>query len=358
MKNLKKKFTFSFVNKYRFKLIIYISIFWTLLDLVISLTRSEPGYYSLQSAIGLRAILVFLMSALINILLVFRLKKLFRGLSLWLSFLIRSAILLTTAYIVNFIIHAAHIIIIQKLTIGEAFQLYGQDAFHPQWLLQKIVYWMLLFVLTQLIIEVNEKYSPGVFMDIMLGRYLEPKVEKRIVMFLDLKDSTPIAEKLGHQQYFKFIREFIYQISNALIEYGGNIYQYVGDEIVVSWIFEPKNTRKCMDALIVARRNLQTKSESFRRKFDGTIPEFRVGIHLGDVTVGEIGVIKKDIAMSGDTMNTTARIRSACSELNQKFIVSKDFMENIDLKVWQSESLGVIELKGKEKGIELFSLKI
>ena len=113
-----------------------------------------------------------------------------------------------------------------------------------------------------------------------------------------------------------------------------------------------------MDALIVARRNLQTKSESFRRKFDGTIPEFRVGIHLGDVTVGEIGVIKKDIAMSGDTMNTTARIRSACSELNQKFIVSKDFMENIDLKVWQSESLGVIELKGKEKGIELFSLKI
>jgi adenylate cyclase len=217
---------------------------------------------------------------------------------------------------------------------------------------------MLLFVLTQLIIEVNEKYSPGVFMDIMLGRYLEPKVEKRIVMFLDLKDSTPIAEKLGHQQYFKFIREFIYQISNALIEYGGNIYQYVGDEIVVSWIFEPKNTRKCMDALIVARRNLQTKSESFRRKFDGTIPEFRVGIHLGDVTVGEIGVIKKDIAMSGDTMNTTARIRSACSELNQKFIVSKDFMENIDLKVWQSESLGVIELKGKEKGIELFSLKI
>ncbi len=108
MKNLKRKFTFSFVNKYRFKLIIYISLFWTLLDLVISLTRSEPGYYSLKSAIGLRAILVFLMSALINILLVFRLKKLFRTLSLWLSFLIRSAILLTTAYIVNFIIQSKH----------------------------------------------------------------------------------------------------------------------------------------------------------------------------------------------------------------------------------------------------------
>jgi len=358
MKSIKNRFSLSFVNKYRVKLILYISFFWTLLDLIITITRQDPTYYSFPSALGLRWILVFIMSALINILLVFRLKKLFRNYSLWISFLIRSLILLGAAYIVNFIIHAAHIIIILKLTISEAFKLYGEDAFHPQWLFQKLLYWMVLFVLTQLIIEVNEKYSPGVFMDIMLGRYLEPKVEKRIVMFIDLKDSTPIAEKLGHHLYFKFIREFIYQISNALIEYGGSIYQYVGDEIVVSWVFAPTNTRKCMDALIAARKNLQKSSEKFRRKYEGVIPEFRVGIHLGNVTVGEIGVIKKDIAMSGDTMNTTARIRSACSELNQKFIVSKDFIENIDLEVWQSESLGVIELKGKEKGIELFSLKI
>ena len=62
--------------------------------------------------------------------------------------------------------------------------------------------------------------------------------------------------------------------------------------------------------------------------------------------------------MSGDTMNTTARIRSACNELNQKYIVSKDFMENVDLKEWQTESLGVVELKGKKDGLELFGLKI
>ncbi len=112
-----------------------------------------------------------------------------------------------------------------------------------------------------------------------------------------------------------------------------------------------------MDALIEARKNLQKRGEHFRRRY-GVTPEFRVGIHAGDVTVGEIGVIKKDIAMSGDTMNTTARIRSACSELNQKFIVSKDFLDNADLKEWQAESLGVVELKGKNQGIELFSLKV
>ena len=112
-----------------------------------------------------------------------------------------------------------------------------------------------------------------------------------------------------------------------------------------------------MAAIIEARKNLQKNGEEFRRNF-GIIPEFRVGIHMGDVTVGEIGVIKKDLAMSGDTMNTTARIRSACNELNQKFIMSKDFMDSSDLKQWQGESLGIVDLKGKANGIELFSLKV
>jgi adenylate cyclase len=354
---LKNLFTFSFVSKYRFSLILYISVSWTLIDLAMVLTRQEPDYYSFASAILLRSFLVFIMSLIIGYLLVFKLRKLFRHRSLGFNFFFRSLILFVAAYIVNYIIHAANIIIILRLNVMEAFQRYGEDAFHPQWLTQKIISWMILFILTQLIIEVNEKYAPGVFKDILLGKYIQPKIENRIVMFMDLKDSTPIAEKLGHQQYFKFIREFIYQISNALIEHGGGIYQYVGDEVVVSWIFSKKNTRNCMDALIEARKNLQKRGEHFRRHY-GIIPEFRVGIHMGDVTVGEIGVIKKDIAMSGDTMNTTARIRSACSELNQKYIVSKDFKENVDLKDWQTESLGIIDLKGKNHGIELFSLKI
>ena len=216
---------------------------------------------------------------------------------------------------------------------------------------------MILFIITQLYIEINEKYSPGVFIDIITGKYMQPKIEKRIIMFMDLKDSTPIAEKLGHVENFKFIRDFIFHVSMAMIEHDGRIYQYVGDEVVVSWLFEKKNTKKCMASIIEARKNLNKYGDEFRRKYD-IMPEFRVGIHMGDVTVGEIGVIKKDLAMSGDTMNTTARIRSACNELNQKFIMSKDFMENSELTEWQGESLGIVDLKGKANGIELFSLKV
>jgi adenylate cyclase len=345
----------SNINKLRLKSILYIAIFWTLTDFITVLLRDQTE--NTAKSLWLRELTIFFVSIIMAYLFIFKLKRILRSYPLWLNFLLKSLILLASAFAINFLIHFFNEVFISNKSAGEAVDEIISYALHKDWLLQKVLYWIIIFFITQLFLIVNEKYSPGVFRDILLGRYIQPKIEKRIVMFMDLKDSTPIAEKLGNELYFKFIRDFIYQVSTAVIEFEGTIYQYVGDEVVTSWLFEKNNTRRCMDAIIQSRRNIQTRSEHFRRIY-GIVPEFRVGIHLGNVTVGEIGVIKKDIAMSGDTMNTTARIRSACNELNCNFIVSKDFIDNIDLKDWQSESLGIVELKGKGNGIELFTLKI
>lgn len=342
-------------NKYRFKTILFIAFLWTLTDTLVIFTLNRlPGNTNSIRPVLLRESILFLMSLIMGYLLVVALKNLFRNFHLWAAFLIKSLILLVAAFLMQLLLYAVNSVSVWGLPISSAFHSF---LFNINSVLQKILYWLVLFIITQLIIEINEKYSPGVFIDILFGKYVKPKTEKRIVMFIDLKDSTSIGEKLENKQYFKFIREFIYQVSDALIQYGGRIYQYVGDEIVVSWMYNTKNIKNCMKALLAAHKNLQKNSDHFRRYY-GIVPEYRVGIHVGDVTVGEIGIIKKDLAMSGDTMNTTARIRSACSELNEKYIVSKDFIEHANLKSWQVESLGPVVLKGKEDEIELFSLKI
>lgn len=356
----------SVINKYRYKLILLIASIWVIVDSLYILIRFRLLHiptrfyffeYNEPWAIVLREVIVFIMSALIGYVLVFNFKRNSRNLPLWMNFIGKTALLIGLAFVMNFIIHFTYSILLSHLSVEFALRDFARDAFNTYWILEKIPNWVLVFFVTQLLIEVIEKYSPGIFIDVFFGKYVHPQIEKRIVMFIDLKDSTPIAEKLGHKDYFRFIRDFIYFISTGLIEYGGRIYQYVGDEVVVSWPYNVRNTKRCMDSLIEARKLLQKNGSRFRRKY-GIVPEFRVGIHTGEVTVGEIGVIKKDLAMSGDTMNTTARIRSACSELNQKFIVSKDFMDAIDLKEWQAESLGVVDLKGKASGVELFALKI
>lgn len=352
-----KLFRISNVTKYRIRSIIYISLFWTITDFITVLLRDDPYSSRHAESLAVRELLIFVLSLLIGYLFVYKLKRFLRHYPLWLNFLLKSVILLSSALLLSFFIQFANSIMVLNNSMSDAIKTIIDYALYKNWLVQKVIYWMVIFFITQLFLIINEKYSPGVFMDILLGRYIHPKVEKRIVMFMDLKDSTPIAEKLGHVLNFTFIRDFIYQIASAIIEYDGTIYQYVGDEVVASWVFEKDNTRKCMDVIIRARRNIQKRSEHFRREY-GIVPEFRVGIHVGNVTIGEIGVIKKDLAMSGDTMNTTARIRSACNELNHNFIVSKDYIDNIDLKEWQSESLGLVDLKGKGSGVELYMLKI
>jgi adenylate cyclase len=217
--------------------------------------------------------------------------------------------------------------------------------------------WILLFLLTLLALEINQKYSQGVFLNIMLGRYIQPQEENRIIMFVDLKNSTPIAEKLGHKEYFKFIRDVIYCLSAGVAEYDGRVYQYVGDEIVAWWPSSAANAKKSVKALIEARKIINKNAEIFKRGYD-ILPEYKVGIHTGNITVGQVGITKKDLVMSGDTINTAARIRSACTELNQKILVSKEMIELLEMEEWQTESLGMVDLKGKNDSLELFALKI
>ena len=353
-------------TKYRYKVILLIALGWTFIDQLYLFIRLRlPGIspdrdlfnYGNLNSILLRFFIVFVFSALMAFVLFYQAHRNTIELPLAVNFILKVGLLILFAFLMNFFIFFIYSVAFLGRPPGRSLSSFAYYAFHTTWMIKKFPGWLLTFSLLQVIVEVIKKYSPGIFFDVLLGKYRHPKVEKRIVMFIDLKDSTPIAEKLGHLDYFKFIRQFIELVSNALMQYHGRIYQYVGDEIVVSWIYNLRNAKYCIDALIETRKQIQLNGEEFRRYFN-IVPEFRVGIHIGEVTVGEIGILKKDLAMSGDTMNTTARIRSACSELNQKFIVSKDVIDTLDLKDWQSESLGVIDLKGKKNGIELYALKI
>ena len=367
MKTLKFKLPrISVVKKHEFKLILIIAAAWTVVDFLLFLFRhfsnALPSKYSepdinFTKEVLLREVNVFIISFIIGYFLVSTLRNFLRDYSLWYNLLIKTALLVLFSFVMNFFIYVTYEWLIAGYTLPRALEKFFYNMFQTKWLLVKMPEWVILFLFTQLAIEVNEKYSPGVFFDIMMGKYLKPREESRIIMFLDLKDSTPIAEKLGHKMYFLFIRDFIFFVSTGIMKNNGRIYQYLGDEIVVWWPNNPANARKCVNALISLRKELNKFGEKFRRRY-GIIPEYKAGVHVGLVMVGQIGIIKKDLVMSGDAINTAARIRSACSEMNQKYLVSKEMIELLDMKEWQSESLGPIELKGKNDTVELFALKI
>ena len=356
----------SVIRKHEFRMILVIAISWTIVDFILFLLRyttsSLPSKYTdpetaLAKEIALRELNVFLISLIIGYFMVITLRDFLRGASLWLNLLLKTLLLVLFSFVMNFFIYVTYEWLIVGYSFREAVDMFAYNMFHTTWLLRKMPEWVMLFIFTILAIEINEKYSPGVFIDIMLGRYLQPREESRIIMFLDLKDSTPIAEKLGHKEYFKFIRDFIAYVSSGIMKHNGRIYQYLGDEIVVWWPDSSLNARKCIQAILEIRKELNKNGERFRRRY-GVVPDYKAGLHVGTVMVGQIGIVKKDLVMSGDAINTAARIRSACNDLNQKYLASKELVELMEMKDWQTESLGPIELKGKNETMDLYALKI
>jgi adenylate cyclase len=368
MKNDRRKIlSKGVISRYRAKEMLVIALFWTIIDTGVYLFKfyrdrinlaEHPFDMHSSVVLALRSGLIFIICLAMAYLLIYQLRHMVRNLPLWFGLVIKSIILVTAAFLLNFILHFTYIWLIEREPLTTELGHNYYKIFQTSLFVSQMIRWLITFLITILLIEVNEKYSPGVFFDILAGRYISPKIEKRTVMFIDLVDSTAIAENLGHKKYFRFIRDFIYFISLALLENDGQIYQYVGDEVVVSWIVKKRNAnRKCLQALLDCKRILARNKNYFKRQY-GVIPEFRAGIHTGEITIGEIGVIKKDLAMSGDTMNTAARLRSATSELNQQVIISKDFAMQTNLKNWESINLGLVDLKGKESAMELFALKI
>jgi len=354
----------SFLALYRLRWIVIIALSWTLIGLLLyyrvffsGTDHDYPYTENIFSAYLLRAVIFLFFSSLMAYLLLVGLRIRFRNISLLAGWTFKTGLLLLAAAVAAAFIFIAHYVLIKEVAFAAAFRELGYYIWHTGFFIDSLFSWLIIILVTQIVLEVDQKYSPGVFWEILTGKYMKPRTEKRIIMFLDLKDSTPIAEQLGHEKYFSFIKDFIYYVSSAVLENDGYIYQYVGDEVVVTWPYTRVNILKSTNTVILARRTLQHTSDYFRRKY-GIIPEFRVGLHAGEVTMGEIGIVKKDIAISGDAMNIAARIRTACGELNQKFIVSHVYFETNVLKSWQGESLGEITLKGVEEPVQLYALKI
>ncbi|MGD1891298.1 MAG: adenylate/guanylate cyclase domain-containing protein [Cyclobacteriaceae bacterium] len=178
-----------------------------------------------------------------------------------------------------------------------------------------IIYAGFLNVLFLFMIEVSDNLGTSVFWNFFSGKYHKPKVEQRVFMFLDLKGSTYLAEKLGHQTYYEFLNRFFEDVSSAVLSTWGEIYQYVCDAVVIHWPWDKA------ESSIVCFFKIKQKIDSERTAYTehfGITPEFRVGIHGGLVSIGEIGALKKDILYIGDVLNATSRIQEICKKQGER----------------------------------------
>ncbi|WP_178988252.1 adenylate/guanylate cyclase domain-containing protein [Winogradskyella schleiferi] len=276
-----------------------------------------------------------------------------KRLYLWVVLLVKSAFYL--------------IFLIFSLTfIASLAEVYIQVDFPNErlWWKSNKIFWMVTgyFMLCSLLFSffriANNKFGKGVIFNMLLGRYRKPREVERVLMFLDLKSSTTIAEDLGHLKYSQFIQDCFYYLNRIVGKYGAEIYQYVGDEAVLTWNLKKKTIKNinCIDLFFEYDYKLKKHSKYYMKKY-GVVPEFKAGIHSGKIIIAEVGTIKKELAYHGDVINTTSRIQEQCNEYDLSLLISDEFLSKVNLrKRYEAVSLGNEVLDGKTESLKLFAI--
>jgi adenylate cyclase len=219
------------------------------------------------------------------------------------------------------------------------------------------IFWGLSVILALFILQISEKLGQGVLVNYLLGKYHRPREEVRIFMFLDLKSSTTHAEQLGHIRYSQLIQDCFYELTEVVTRQEAQIYQYVGDEIVLTWDIEHglKNLN-CLNAYYDYDNVLKEKKDYFLKKY-GLVPEFKAGLDSGLITVAEVGEIKKELAYHGDVLNSASRIQGMCNQYHSQLLLSERLKNRLAGYMEKGFALiGNIKLKGKHEAMKVYKV--
>jgi len=196
------------------------------------------------------------------------------------------------------------------------------------------------------------------FRDLLLGRYRRPRAERRFFLFVDVIGSSAIAERLGPLEAHRFLSAVFTALAEPIAAARGEIHQYVGDEVVVTWteadgVLEARPLR-CLFAIQAA---LAAREGRFRARF-AAVPALRAALHFGEVIAGEVGDQRRAIVFHGDVMNTASRLEQATREVGLHFIVSRAALEALGPQAeLELTDLGALPLRGRSGPVHAYGVR-
>jgi adenylate cyclase len=207
-----------------------------------------------------------------------------------------------------------------------------------------------------IVVQISQLVGGRTLRDIVLGRYHRPRAEERFFLFVDIAGSTPLAERLGPVAVHRFLGRVFRVASEPIDAHQGEIYQYVGDEMVITWTPEGRPGARPVACFFAIERALAAAGPCFEREFSA-VPRLRAALHAGPVVTGEVGVSRRAIVFHGDVMNTAARLEQAARELDRRFLVSGDALARLPATGdWVLEDLGLRSLRGRAAPVHVWAV--
>ena len=261
-----------------------------------------------------------------------------------------------TKLMVRSTIYVAIIILIQWFQLGELIAGVSPEASSKTFWLS-LIYSAVLSVVMNLALGVTNIIGPRAFLNFFIGRYHKPVEEKRFVLFVDIARSTGLAERLGGIAIHRLLDRTFRLLTIAVVDYHGEVLNYVGDEVIVTWP-ERGGAIDCrpLRCFVAMRDELSRAAGQLEREF-GAAPRIRGSLHFGPVIVGEIGDVKRAIVFNGDVMNTAARLEELSRNVDGGFLASRAAMVRFgSAPPFAVRDLGRLPIRGRADGIDVVGI--
>lgn len=264
----------------------------------------------------------------------------------------------TVSLLIRSVIYAAVILPIQYFDLGARLVGLRPDPERGDFL-SAIIFCGAFSIMMNLALAVINIIGPRSFLNLATGRYHSPIEEERFVLFVDIAGSTGLAEKMGGLAIHRFLDQTFRVLTDAVVDYRGEILHYVGDEVIVTWPAQVGaidcRPLKCFLAM---RAALAEKAGRFEKEYRAA-PKIRGSLHFGTVIAGEIGSVKRAIVFNGDVMNTAARLEALSRDVKGGFLVSRAAMERLSAAPPVAlEDLGPRAIRGRADSIDVLGLAI
>jgi adenylate cyclase len=220
-----------------------------------------------------------------------------------------------------------------------------------------IIYSVGFSIVMNLALGITNIIGRRAFLNLIIGRYHTPVEENRFVLFVDIAGSTGLAERMGGIGIHRLLDHTFRLLSLSVVDYRGEVLNYVGDEVIVTW---PESSGavdwRPLRCFMAMREELARASGQLEREF-GVVPRIRGSLHFGPVIVGEIGDIKRAIVFNGDVMNTAARLEELSRNVDGGFLASRAAMERFgSAPPFTVRDLGRLPIRGRADGIDVIGI--
>src|SRR5947207_1624864 len=212
------------------------------------------------------------------------------------------------------------------------------------------------FILLRMVVQLIGEQT---FRDLALGRYRHARDEERFFLFVDVAGWRPLAESVGPAAMHRFLGRVFAIASDPIDDHGGEIFQYVGDEMVITWtLSEGRPNARPLACYFAIEQALEQSAPEFEREF-GSVPRLRAALHAGPVITGEVGGSRRGIVFHGDVMNTTSRLENATRDLQRSFLASDEALSRLERKDgYTTVDLGLQPLRGRVAPVRVYAVAL